>query len=218
MRRELQIFFPQLNLVSNVPFTPETREVTWNNFDRLLDWLNPDREKAGRKYEEIRQRLIKIFTCRCCDCPEDLTDETINRVIQKVHEVTPGFEGDPALYFCGVARNVAREYQKRRVPSPPPPAPEPSIEDQGELECLDQCIDELTPKSRRLIIEFHSEDKRAKIEKRKKMAKEMGIAPNALRIRAHRIRSKLETCVSRCLENRNSPSGRDKTRYGSSTI
>ena len=53
-------------------------------FDRLLAWLNPNRALAGEKYEEIRRRLIKIFTCRGCTCPEVLADETINRVARKV--------------------------------------------------------------------------------------------------------------------------------------
>ena len=35
-------------------------------FDELLAWLNPDRERAGRKYEDIRQRLIRIFMHRGC--------------------------------------------------------------------------------------------------------------------------------------------------------
>jgi DNA-directed RNA polymerase specialized sigma24 family protein len=202
MRRGLRTFSPQLNLVSNQPATPDSGEDIADNFDGLLDWLTPDREEAGRKYEEIRQRLIRIFTCRCCDCPEDLADETMNRVIKKVHLVAPGYRGDPALYFCGVARNVAREYQKRRVPTPPPPVLDRSIEERAALECLDYCIDELTPKNRKLIIEFYSEDKGERILKRKKMAEELGIAPNALRIRAHRIRRTLETCVLNCLEEK----------------
>jgi hypothetical protein len=41
-------------------------------FDALLDWLDPDREQAGIKYEQIRLRLIKIFTGRGCSDAEDL--------------------------------------------------------------------------------------------------------------------------------------------------
>src|SRR5947209_6617862 len=37
-----------------------------DSFDRLLAWLNPDREQAGQRYEEIRRRLIKIFARRGC--------------------------------------------------------------------------------------------------------------------------------------------------------
>jgi len=33
--------------------------LTQEAFDRLLGWLDPDRESAGEKYEAIRLRLIK---------------------------------------------------------------------------------------------------------------------------------------------------------------
>ena len=56
-------------------------------FDALLDWLDSDREQAGIKYEQIRSRLIKIFTGRGCVDPEDLADETINRVTRKLKEI-----------------------------------------------------------------------------------------------------------------------------------
>jgi hypothetical protein len=40
--------------------------LTQDAFDKLLNWLDSDRERAGQKYETIRLRLIKIFTCRRC--------------------------------------------------------------------------------------------------------------------------------------------------------
>src|SRR5262245_21687271 len=58
-------------------------DMTPEEFDRLLLWLNPDRDKAGEKYEWIRKRLIKIFVCRGCNVPEELADKTINRVARK---------------------------------------------------------------------------------------------------------------------------------------
>ena len=55
-------------------------ELTPQAFNQLLDWIGPDRETAGKRYEEIRLRLIKIFTARGCHIPEELADETFNRV------------------------------------------------------------------------------------------------------------------------------------------
>ena len=49
--------------MDNWTLTPEL-------FEQLLDWLNPDREQAGRDYEALRRRLIKLFTCRGCSDPE----------------------------------------------------------------------------------------------------------------------------------------------------
>ena len=46
----------------------------------LLEWLDPNLDLAGEKYEEIRRGLIKIFGYRGCSDAEGLADETINRV------------------------------------------------------------------------------------------------------------------------------------------
>ena len=35
--------------------------LTEDAFEALLEWLHPNREEAGQKYEDIRLRLIKIF-------------------------------------------------------------------------------------------------------------------------------------------------------------
>jgi hypothetical protein len=61
--------------------------LTQEGFDGLLTWLSPDREQAGRKYEEIRLRLIKIYTRRGCTTPEELADEVFNRVTKKLPEI-----------------------------------------------------------------------------------------------------------------------------------
>lgn len=165
----------------------------------MLFWLDPDREQAGRKYETIRTRLIKIFTCRGCHEAEDLADETINRVILKAEQLAPSYVGDPALYFYGVANNVHHEYLRRKTPQAPPLSHEPSEELERSFECLEKCMRNLSPENRELILEYYREERRAKIDRRKRLADKMGIALNALRLRAHRIRESLYVCVQNCL-------------------
>ena len=103
--------------------------------------MHPDRDQAGQKYEDIRRRLIRIFIHRGCITAEDLADETINRVARKVREVRDNYNpgDDPALYFYGVARNVYREYLKRRPepspPPPPPPAPDETDDITPQYDC-----------------------------------------------------------------------------------
>jgi len=176
--------------------------VTQQAFDSLLGWLDKDREQAGLKYEKIRVRLIKIFTCRGCAEAEDLADEAINRVVSKVAEIGITFEGDPALYFYGVAQKLHLEYLRRIHPKPVPPpmSLETAAEREAEFECLDRCVEKLPPEHRDLVLRYYAEEKHAKIEDRKRLADELGIAVNALRIRAHRIRLVLENCVKGCLE------------------
>jgi len=168
-------------------------------FDSLLLWLDGERENAGRLYEDIRRRLIKLFVCRGCAAPEELADETINRVAKRVDEIAQTYVGDPALYFCGVANKVHLETLRRRPPVVPPPVPERSEESERELICLEKCIEILSSTNRNLVIQYYQEEKQARIKQRQRLAEQLGIPLNALRIRAHRIRAVLKDCVRQCL-------------------
>jgi RNA polymerase sigma factor (sigma-70 family) len=184
--------------------------ITQEAFDGLLGWLDTNREQAAQKYEKIRTRLIKIFACRGCGEADDLADETINRVAARVGDIASSYSGDPALYFYGVARKVHLEYLRswpvlqnsleagRELGSVRVVEADNDIEQ--EYACLERCMDQLPLESRRLVLEYYQEEKRAKINRRRKLAEELGIAVNALRIRAHRIRQQLQQCVQICLE------------------
>lgn len=180
------------------------RELTEKMFDKLLGWLDPDRDQAGSKYEEIRRRLIKFFTCRGCYEAEDLADETISRVMFKVEEIAPTYSGNPALYFYGVADKVQLEYFRNRkrsevaLKAAPPPV-EPEAEDDRRYECLDGCMSKLPPVNRHFIIEYYKGEKHAKIENRKRLAEQFAVNLNVLRIRSCRIRLSLEECMRQCL-------------------
>ena len=186
--------------------------LTQDAFDTLLNWLDPDREQAGTKYETIRTRLIKIFICRGCLEADLLADETINRVTSKVEEISKSYVGDPALYFYAVAQKVHLEHlRKTRIQQSAisvetadnllSTAPVSLVEDfEPEYRCLERCL-ELLPKENRYLLErYYQQEKQAKIDHRKLLATELGIAVNALRIRAHRIRLVLRQCVLTCLE------------------
>lgn len=177
--------------------------LTQEAFDALLGWLDPDSERAAIRYEEIRRRLIRFFTGRRCAPAEDLTDKTLNRVARKLQDGLT-YVGETAPYFYGVAHNVYLEYIRTQNPSPlpPPPPPRPTDEVEHEHSCLEECLGRLQPRSRELIREFYQEEKKAKIEHRKRLAERLGITPNALRIQAHRIRLVLLECIRQCLGRR----------------
>ena len=187
--------------MSEQAWSKRTSQITEENWSRFLSWLHPDPDKAGEKYRDIQRRLIKIFVCRGCDRPEDLADETINRVILKAETIADEYEGDQALYFFGVARYVHHEYLREKpVPQPPPPGEEPSSTEE-EYKCLEQCIEGLPQRSRELFLQYYREEKQAKKKNRKRLAGNLGIPLNALRIRACRIRMNLQDCVLECLED-----------------
>lgn len=167
--------------------------LTQEPFDRFLARLDTDREEAGKKYEALRRKLITFFRCRDCPEAEDLTDETIDRVIRKqgeedIQEVIP--------YVLAFARRVASEAHRREPPGPPPPAPPPEGGER-QLQILDGCMDLLPPTERALILDYYQHEKSQKVEDKRRIASAMGIAPTALRVRAYRIRRQLENCVAR---------------------
>src|SRR5215203_2304093 len=75
-----------------------------------MTWLDPDdREAAGQAYEVIRSGLINVLVSRGFSDAEDLADEAIRRVTNRVSEIAPTYEGEPVKYFHGVLRNILRE-------------------------------------------------------------------------------------------------------------
>lgn len=183
-----------------MPLPKRVDPLRQDDFDRLLAWLDEDRERAGEEYEKLRRRLTTIFSARGCRIPEELADETIDRVSRRVAEIQENYQGNKALYFLGVANNVHHEYLKRSLV--PMPVLEVADADQ-ELthDCLEKCLEKLTERSQSLIRQYYAEDKSAKIGLRKALAKQLGLTQNALRARALRIREALQFCIERCLSS-----------------
>jgi DNA-directed RNA polymerase specialized sigma24 family protein len=185
-------------------------------FDRLLTWLDDGAESNGERYLEMRQRLEAYFDRKNCSNPEELADETLNRVARRLQE-----EGDitgetPARYCYIVARFVFMEHLRltqkanvmldeiKRQPANSYSTPEESENNheikEKMLNCLDRCTAKLEPVSRQIITKYYLGQERAKIENRRALAESLGISPNALSIRACRIRDRLEGCVRQCAE------------------
>lgn len=175
------------------------------NFEALLNWLDPDRERAGEMYETIRQQLIKMFAWNQSHDPDDLADETIDRVMRRVREIRHDYSGDPRLYFFGVAKNILREARReQRIWS----LDETEIrfqagtdENSEQLyECLDKCMLKLPPDRRALLLAYYQGSKRAKIDTRRQLAAKFDLRPAALRMVVYRTLNKLETCIQKCMK------------------
>jgi DNA-directed RNA polymerase specialized sigma24 family protein len=187
---------------------PLYRQVRWQltqeAFDRLLASLDADRDSAGERYVKIRSKLISYFECRDCPFPEDHADETINRVARKLES---GEEiRDPASYVYGVARLLLLEILKERgkhqsaIEQLSRSQPDPiDDDDDPRVECFNNCLARLDPEDRHLITQYYNGERRAKIENRNRIAESLEISQTALRLRAHRLRVKLEKCVNKCV-------------------
>ena len=179
--------------------------LTAEAFDNLLAVFDPDREAAGQKYLAARANLLRFFEWRGCPFPEDHADETFNRVARKVAE------GEDIRNVAGYVMGVARlqvleiiksdsrqrealgEYQKsfNEVAEIP--------ETESRIDCLQKCLQQLSPDNRDLIIQYYQGDKGEKIENRKKLGVRLGVAMNTLRMRAQRLRDQLQGCVEECV-------------------
>jgi len=172
--------------------------LTQDDFDKLLRWLDPDRDKAGEKLIKIQSRLISVYSSRGCIDPEFVADKTTNIVARKADGLLEHYEGDPALYFYGVAKKVYLEYikQLRPVPLPPPPPPDPPDTDEV-ADYLEQCLEKLLPKDRETAVRYQEGEKGERIINRKNLAEELKTTSNALRIRVCHIHARLRKCIER---------------------
>jgi RNA polymerase sigma factor (sigma-70 family) len=172
--------------------------VVEERFNRLL---------TSPEYEKLRRRLISLFARRGCRLPEDLADETFARVMSKIPELAPVYEGDPVRFFYGVARNVYLEYRRRPITFPLPDnaelqsVPDETLRIEACHACLASCMHKLPAAERELVREYYLYEKRAGIDHRKEMAFRMGTTMNTLRLKAFRIRQGLHRCVATCLDN-----------------
>jgi len=173
------------------------------DFDELLVWIAQTGDSPGEAYERLRIRLIKILSSRGCYNADELTDETIDRVTKKVRSVAKTYEGDPRLYFYAVAKNVFREHLRKPKPDELPMHLVVKETTSEELEardrCLSSCMGKLSEGQRDFILEYYSGDRSVKIQNRQKIMERLDISPQTLRVRAFRIRSKLQDCVKGCV-------------------
>lgn len=175
-----------------------------SSFDSFLTVLDSNRERAGQKYETLRTRLVKFFEWRACQFPDDLADETLDRVIKKVDS---GEQiNDCVNYAYGVARLLYLETLKKQtreqavIINMPIKESTDGEEEDTRLNCLERCLQTLSENNRLMILHYYRDDKQAKIDHRKKLAEKFEISTNALRIKTLRIRTKLEECVFKCLK------------------
>jgi RNA polymerase sigma factor (sigma-70 family) len=192
--------------------------LTSSSLDSLLAHLGPDRESAGRAYIELRRALFMFFAARGVSAPDEMTDETINRVARRLSEGKQITTESPANYFYGVARNVWRESLARSnvliplsdgasigdqaTPYDLLLGARERIEAEIRHDCLEKCLGQLTPEDRDLIVSYYRFSGGEKIENRKKLATQLGLSSNTLRQKVARLRSRLAECMSVCRRSR----------------
>jgi len=182
-------------------------------FGRLLEWLDEGEDSKGERYLEVRRRLRLYFDRKNCLSPDDLTDETLNRIARKLEE-KGSITDVSALHYCYIVAKYVFLENLRRLKAEHIGAAEDvrqdtaqgqSVKTESDHEarekmhgCLEKCLDELPNDDRELILEYYRSEGREKIERRSELAGRLGLSKNALILRASRIRTRLEGCVRSC--------------------
>jgi DNA-directed RNA polymerase specialized sigma24 family protein len=186
-----------------------------NAFRQFLNWLDDGSDSRGEKYLEMRRRLVAYFDRKNCVAPDDLADETLNRVARRLEEEGIITGTPPAQYCYITAKFVFLEYLRGGSRSHTSLSELSQVEADAALcaasvtddeaqnkerlsACLEGCLTKLPSSDRDLILEYYRGEQRSKIESRRGLAETLRVSVNALSIRACRIRNKLELCVREC--------------------
>jgi DNA-directed RNA polymerase specialized sigma24 family protein len=176
--------------------------VTQEEFEAFLNLLDPDREKAGLKYEAIQLRLIKFFYARGCPPAEELADESIDRAIKKIYRMSEGYVGNPTLYCYKVARNVFLEFTRKpkfeELKEDAAAQIQIDIAEEDSYKCYLNCLKELPKHQYSLITRYYSYKKGEKTQIRKGLESELNLTSLSLRARIFRIKKTLQLCLQKC--------------------
>jgi DNA-directed RNA polymerase specialized sigma24 family protein len=167
----------------------------------------------------MRRRLVSYFDRKNCVSPDELADETLNRVARRLQEEGVITNTPPARYCYILAKFVFLEYTRRadrnevdfesfidssQVAHNPDELFDADAQDREKLlDCLERCLADMEPDNRELICQYYYGEQRAKIEGRRALSVRLGLTMNALSIRACRIRARLLICVNRCAKPEN---------------
>lgn len=182
--------------------------ITQEDFDKLLSWLDEDKETAARKYYSIHRRLVQIFLARKAFPAEELADRVIDVVIKKIDYLTEEFKGEPENFFYSVTHNIIREQIRKPVNEElnekifQNDSSKDDVED-NRLKCIRECVQNLPEKQRILLIKYFKYSKQRKINFHKKMSEELGVDLNHLRTKVYRIKKKVEVCAKNCFQKNN---------------
>lgn len=189
--------------MEDAPTVRKGWELNQQAFDGLLAALDPDRNRAGEKYETLRRKLTKFFSWQGCSFPEDRADDALNRVARRLAEGEA--IRDLGRYVYGVAQLISRESvaeqaRARQAAGELRDARPSSSAAEAHTACLERCLARLVPESRNLILRYYQGERGLRIRNRQALARELEIPLNALRNRALRLRERLAACVAGCAE------------------
>jgi DNA-directed RNA polymerase specialized sigma24 family protein len=186
--------------------------LTATSFQVLLDRLDND----PGKYEELRVKIAHLLRWRGCaeSHADDLADMTLDRVATKLGS---GEQVDNIHAFAAaVARFIWLEHSRKNKADAvgddlPEVAVEPTIDiddPDTRMRCLRRCVaTKFSDEDRLLVVNYYDTDADEKAKTaRRRLAESFGLTLNALKVRACRLRTRLEKCINDCVSGVTKPS------------
>lgn len=175
----------------------------------LWSMFGNDPESAGERFEVLRKKLVFYFEYRRCDDPEELAQETLERLRQKKDDVV----NDLTRFCYGVARNVLHEYRRKKQAErkyiseqeyhshAAASDEEATVGKERRLQCLEKCTAGLSMDERALLTVYFSGRGRSRQERRRRMAEQLSIPLETLRLRVFNLKRRVRKCIEKCFEN-----------------
>ncbi len=166
-------------------------------FERLLLRLNPNRDIAAKEFEAQRRYLIQLFQYAGASDPDHLADVTFDRAAKRlaegeqVEDLHAWLRGAARLVFQEERTRLSRQINALRSSSP---QDREHLETEAKHEILNDCLNRLGVQDRQLIERYYQHDNESLTDARKRLASELAIPIENLRVRALRLRKALEDC------------------------
>ena len=186
-------------------------DLTKDQFDSLLAWLDSDREIAGAKLLRICASLERFFSLKGALETSSLADETVNRVAMRLGELGSDKTLNPPMVFWGFARNVflesLPEIKRAKLSSDSNYLLRLYVEHTGdEIEdkhrCLEVCLSKLSDEDSEMIQNYYNYDPGRRRETRRTVADKLSISIGNLQVRVFRIRELLKKCIKKCISEK----------------
>jgi DNA-directed RNA polymerase specialized sigma24 family protein len=188
----------------SAPVKKKDWELTQAAFDRLLERLDTDRDEAGKRYEELRRKLVGLLRFWGSRYPEEGADEAITRTARKI------VEGETIenlnAYVIQIARFTYLEQVKKeageRAAVPVSPLEQPHavdpVQEKQRAACYQECLNRLSTPDRELIFAYYQG---SAVPDRENLAMQRGMLLSSLRVITFRIRKRLKDCQQNCFED-----------------
>jgi RNA polymerase sigma factor (sigma-70 family) len=192
----------------SVPKIEVSNELNYESFNFAFNKVFGHANDPGVAYEQLRRKLIRIFLSHGHSAEaEYLTDDVIDRILKKACDGSLPIEGDNDAFprfALGVARNVLHEQLRERKKRERVANSYiemlwqmDSFQEVEHFKLLASCFGQLQSSERELLTKYYGVRRR----ETKRLAAELGMTHENLRIQVFRLRKRLREMVDQYLNS-----------------